>query len=349
MAKIEGYFGKRKPYICFMVFITGATGLLGARLLLDLLKKGDQVRAFKRKNSNLNTVKKVFEYYDSLSSFENIEWVEGDTLDILSLEKALEGIDHVFHCAAIVSFDPKDREMMMKTNIEGTANVVNACLKAGIKKLCHVSSTAALGKAKNGELITEETEWEADGASWYSKSKYLSELEVWRGREEGLNAVIVNPCIILGPGEWGRSSTNVFTEVWKGLTFYTPGGNAFVDVRDVSKAMTQLMKSEIEGERFLVVSENMNFKDFFGIIAEALGKKPPFFKADYFTVKLGWRVTFLISLLTGKSPAVTKETARTSQKLSQFSNQKIIDALGFEFIPVERSIRETATLFLQDQ
>ncbi|MBL4651328.1 MAG: NAD-dependent epimerase/dehydratase family protein [Flavobacteriales bacterium] len=331
-----------------MIFVTGGTGLLGAHLLFDLVSKGEMVRALKRKSSNIFSVKKVFGYYsDDDSLFQKIEWVEGDTLDVLSLQEAMKDIKVVYHCAAVVSFNPKDRDEMMKINIEGTANVVNACLNEGVNKLCYVSSTAALGKEPNGNIITENTEWNNKDTSFYSKSKYLSEQEVWRGKEEGLSVVIVNPCIILGPGEWGKSSTNVFTEVWKELKFYTTGSNAFVDVRDVSKCMVRLVEKKVEGERFLIVSENRSFKELFFEIAENLGRPVPVIRANKLLTGMAWRGNKLATYLFGARLIITKETAQSSQTSTKYSNQKVKKKLGIEFIPVKQSIKETATLFLQ--
>ena len=330
-----------------MIFVTGGTGLLGAHLLFDLVSKDNKVRALKRESSNIEAVKKVFGYYSNDSTlFDKIEWVEGNTLDIVSLDEALQAVKTVYHCAAVVSFNPKERDEMMKINIEGTANVVNACLHAGVEKLCHVSSTAALGKKQSGELISEETEWDNKNASYYSKSKYWSEQEVWRGKEEGLNIVVVNPSIIIGPGKWGRSSTNVFTEVWKGLKYYTLGVNAFVDVKDVSKCMLQLMDSKTKNEQYLIVSENLSFKDLFIQIALALGKSEPFIRANALLTGIAWRANKLMSY-GGMRIVLTNETAQSSQSISRYSNDKIKKELGIDFIPVEKSIRETAILFLQ--
>ena len=330
-----------------MIFVTGGTGLLGAHLLFDLVSKGNKVRALKRESSNIEVVKKVFGYYSNDSTlFDKIEWVEGNTLDIVSLDEALQAVKTVYHCAAVVSFNPKERDEMMKINIEGTANVVNACLHAGVEKLCHVSSTAAMGKKQSGELISEETEWDNKNASYYSKSKYWSEQEVWRGMEEGLNVVVVNPSIIIGPGDWGRSSTNIFSEVWKGLRYYTLGVNGFVDVKDVSKCMVQLMDSKTKNEQYLIVSENLSFKDLFIQIALALGKSEPFIRANTLLTGIAWRANKLMSY-GGMRIVLTNETAQSSQSISRYSNDKIKKELGIDFIPVEKSIRETAILFLQ--
>lgn len=331
-----------------MIFVTGGTGLVGSHLLYSLVSKGEKVKALKRKQTSIEIVRKIFDFYsDDVTLFDKIQWVEGDILDVLSLEMALINVDTVYHCAAMVSFHTEDHNRLLKVNVEGTANVVNACLQAEVKKLCHVSSTAAIGKTLDGSLITEETEWQNQEVSMYSKSKYLAEQEVWRGKEEGLNMVIVNPSIIIGPGEWGRSSTNVFLQVWKGLSFFTLGGNAFVDVRDVVKCMMLLMDKDTKGQRYLVFSENWMFKDFFFQLAAALGKPLPKIRANSRMTNLAWRLVGLISKLTQKKPALTRETAHSAQSIARYSNEKIQKELGYKFIPIRKSINETASLFLK--
>lgn len=333
--------------------ITGATGLVGSHLLLDLVKRGEKVLALKRAKSDISAVQKLFNDNKVLpigkDSGGACEWIDGDTMDNTSLENALEEVDEVYHCAAIVSFHPEDAAELMKINVGGTANVVNVCLEKKIKKLCYVSSTAAIGRTKNGEFITEKNKWR-DGwtESKYSLSKHLSEVEVWRGMEEGLNAVIVNPCIIIGPGNWGKSSTDIFPKVWsEELKFFTGGGNAFVDVRDVSRAMIALMKSEIHSERFLLTSENLPYKTFFEMVAENLGKPKAKIKVNPFLSELGWRAEIIRSKILGKKALITKETARAANETRFYSNEKIKKAIGIEFIPMERSVRETSEMFLR--
>src|ERR1035437_8011786 len=213
-----------------MIFVTGGTGLLGAYLLLDLTRKGNKVRALRREDSSLRVVENIFRYNDNRAEvlLKQIEWVNGDICDIYSLEDALEGIEFVYHCAAIVSFDPKDRDKMMRVNIEGTANIVNASLLKGVKKLCHVSSIAALGRSEQAKVVTEETTWKSSKQnSNYAISKYGGEREVWRGTEEGLNAVIVNPFIIIGMEDPKKGSSKLIATVDGFFLFYSNGINGF--------------------------------------------------------------------------------------------------------------------------
>lgn len=334
-----------------MIFITGGTGLVGSHLLFDLLSKKKKVRALKRKSSNLDLVKKVFSYYteDYDHLFQQIEWVEGDILDIFSLEDAMQGVEHVYHCAAAVSFDPRERGKVLKINIEGTANLVNAAMEKKVKKLCHVSSIAALGRASDEEYVDENTHWETSkNNSVYAIGKYGSEREVWRGTEEGLDALIVNPSIIIGPGKWDDGSSAFFNSVNKGLKFYSTGVNGFVDVRDVTRVMIGLMESNILNRRFVLNSENISYEKLLGLIAQELGVKPPKIKATKFLSGIAWRLEKIRSLITGSTSIITKETARTALSKYFYSNERICKELNYKFIPVDQSIRDTAILFLKD-
>ncbi len=331
-----------------MILITGGNGLLGAHLLYELASKGEYVRVLKRATSDISNVERIFNHYSSDANelLKKIEWVDGDILDVFSLDDALAGIDKVYHCAAIVSFKQKEKDKIYKVNAEGTANVVNACLRAGVKKLCHVSSTAALGKSDRNEVITEETKWKVSKQnSNYSISKFNAEREVWRGTVEGLNAVMVNPCVILGPGNWDDSSTAMFKTTYNGLKFYTEGGNAFVDVRDVAKVMVQLMDSEIHSERFLTIGENLKFKTLFGMMAEEMGKEKPKIRVEHELSEFGWRYEGIKTYFTGAEPRITKEMARAAHQTFEYSNDKLKKAIGFEFTPIKDTIKNTVAFF----
>lgn len=334
-----------------MILVTGGTGLLGSHLLYDLVKSGKKVRALKRSSSKLSDVQRTFYYYtkDAEQLFSAIEWVDGDVLDIFSLLDAMEGVDEVYHCAAIVSFSKKNQEELLKVNIDGTANVVNAALEKGIKKFCHVSSIATLGKAEGENEISEDTFWKSSPENTlYSISKYGAEREVWRGVQEGLNAIVVNPSIIIGPGNWKKGSSNLFHTAYNGNKYYTHGATGFVDVRDVAKAMIDLMESTIKNERFIISSENIPYQYFFDLVHKDLGIRKPYLKAGKTLSEIIWRIEKVRSFITGLDPLITKETARTAHKKSSFSNKKIRELLGFNFIPMEQSIKDTCKLFLQD-
>ena len=258
-----------------MILLTGATGLLGSHIAYELLQQGKKIRALKRKDSNSTLTEKIFSFYtnEHIELLNSIEWVEGDVLDLGSLEDAMVGITHVYHCAAMVSFLPKEKDKMMQVNIEGTANVVNAAMHAGVKKLCHISSIAALGSTIDGSLITEETWWKNNPSnSYYAISKYGAEREVWRAAEEGLNVVIVNPSFIIGPGDTSKSSSEAFGILRKGASWYTNGVNGYVDVRDVAHAAIKLIESDVLNQRFILNAANLSYRSFFDKVLVQLNK-----------------------------------------------------------------------------
>ncbi len=332
-----------------MILVTGATGLVGAHLLQKLTDAGKQVRAMKRKGSSLALVEKVFRRAGKESELPRIEWVNADLLDIFSLDRALLHIDEVYHCGAMVSFHPSARKQMLKVNIEGTANMVNASLDAGVKKFCHVSSVAALGRSSSNQYINEESLWKnSKRNSIYAKSKYGAEKEVWRGMAEGLNAVIVNPSIIFGAGNWQGGSTELIKVVWKGFPFYTTGVNSFVDVRDVVRAMILLMEGDHFGERFVITSENQSYRQVFIWIAGNLRRKPPTIPVTPFMAEIAWRLFMIKARLTGGKSAITRETARTSTKRYYYSAEKLKQRIDIEFISVKHSIEDSCRVFLDD-
>jgi nucleoside-diphosphate-sugar epimerase len=334
-----------------LILVTGGTGLVGSHLLFDLCKSGERVRAIKRSNSTIENVKKVFTYYTPNADelLKNVEWVDADLLDVYSLMDAMEGVNQIFHCAAMVSFEAKHEEEMMNINAEGTANMVNAALAKGIKKFCHVSSVATIGVPEKGELANEETFWKSSPEnSNYSISKYAAEREVWRASAEGLDVIIVNPSLIIGAGNWQQSSSNMFSKASKGIKFYTDGATGFIDVKDVSALMIVLMKSEIKNERFLLNSENKTFRTFFDTIHREFGKPLPSIKAGKMLSSFAWRAETVRCLLSGESPLITKETARSANKVNRYSNQKIASAFpDFKFISVEQSVKDTCRLFMK--
>ena len=334
-----------------MNFVTGGTGLLGSHLIYDLLTKGEKVKALKRPTSNIQLVEKVFSYYgqEAPDLSGQIDWVDGDILDYYSITDALDGVNHVYHCAAIVSFDSQKRNQIIQNNVQGTANLVNACLEKSIKKYCQVSSIAAIGKSESTRFITESGQWiDSKNNSAYSTSKYFSEMEVWRGMAEGLNAIIVNPSIILGPGRWDTGSAIIFSSLFEGLRFYTKGVTGYVDVRDVSNAMIQLMNSKISNERFILNAENLTYEYVFKLIAKFLGVKKPDIYARKWMSELAWRIEKVKFVLLNKPILITKETARTAHKFSYYSSKKIKDELNFQFKPIEQSIQDVSRLFLNE-
>lgn len=330
-----------------MIFVTGGTGLVGAQLLFDLTTAGQQVRAMKRSSSRMNIVNRVFRGHETMLS--QIEWVEGDITDLFSIEDALRGAKQVYHCAGLVSFVSSDYRRLMKINIEGTANMVNMALEKGAERFCYVSSTAALGRAEENLMLTEKSFWKTSKYnSGYAISKYGAEREVWRGIEEGLNAFIVNPSIIIGPGNLHSGSTALFGAVRKGLKYYTNGSSGFVDVRDVSRCMIQLMEKDIRDERFIINSENISYQDVINHIADYFGKKRPTIAVGTFLSEIGWRAEGVGKFFSKTRPMITKETARNGQRVWLYSNEKIKKTLGIEFIPVKEGIKNVCDIFLKE-
>lgn len=336
-----------------MILVTGGTGLVGSHLLFKLISEGENVRAIYRRKHKLEEVKKVFAYFsDNPNAIYNaIDWVEADITDIPAMESAFVSINLVYHCAALVSFEPDKYNILKKINIEGTANVVNLCLTYHVKKLCYVSSIAALGAPKPSEqFIDESTQWNKElDNSVYAITKYGAEIEVWRGVQEGLNAVIVNPGIIIGAGFWNAGgSGSLFKQVCKGMSHYTTGTTGFVDIWDVINAMTLLMKSDITNEKFVLVSENLTFKKFFTDVANQINVASPKKEAKQWLLSLAWRLDWLRSKLLGKRRKLSKQMAKSAVSKTRFSSDKIKTQLEFEFKPMEVSIAETAKLFRQD-
>ncbi len=334
------------------ILVTGSTGLVGAHLLYYLTSQGNQVKALVRSKSGVSKVRKVFEFYTQVADIliSKIEWVEGDIEDYYSLLDITKDIKYVYHTAAIVSLSPFDREEIFKTNIKGTANVVNACIENKISKLCYVSSVAALGRTDDGSFVTEQTHWRpSKNASAYSISKFNAETEVWRAVEEGLSAVIVNPSVILGPGDWSRGSSSMIASIYDGLKYYTAGTTGYVDVRDVCKIMIHLMNSNINGERFLLNSENYLFKDAFIKMTQALGLKRTLTQVKPWMLQVAWRWEYLKYYLFRISPRITKSVVRSGKNRTLYSNKKISDTLCYHFIPVEESIKHLADCFMKDK
>lgn len=326
-----------------MIFVTGGTGLLGSQLLYDLASNDTPIRAIYRSKKRLGRVRRFFIYRNpekGIALFESIQWVKGDILDIPNLLEQLEGCDKVYHCAGLVSFHPDDHSKLFKINREGTANIVNACLDKNIKKLCHVSSTAAIGGDSKAP-ITEKTRWK-NGAvsSGYSLSKNAAEREVWRGIEEGLNAVIINPCVIFGPGSWDESSLAIFSTVEKGLSHYPPGSNATVDVRNVSQSMIALMESDLSSQRYLCTGSNQSFKELTTEISNQLGIKPPQKEAARWQVILVRILLSFVKGIAGKRSNITKETVKNLFSDKTYDPSKLKNAITIEFIPLKEQVAD---------
>ncbi|MBD0830937.1 NAD-dependent epimerase/dehydratase family protein [Aestuariibaculum sediminum] len=333
-----------------MILVTGGTGLVGSHLLYKLTSTNNSVRAIYRTEHKLAQVKDVFATYtnDFEALFNKIEWVQADLLDITALELALSNIDIVYHCAAFVSFEPDKYHLLRKTNIEGTSNLVNICLSKNIKKLCYVSSIATLGKPTNSLDINEETVWNPeDKNTVYAITKYGAEMEVWRATQEGLNAVIVNPGVILGAGIWKYGTGSLFKKASKGNPFYTSGSVGLVDVHDVVEIMIKLMESNIINERFILVAETWSFKDFLEKLAISVNGKIPKKEASKFLLDILWRLDWFVHKITGKRRQLTRHLTNTLCSKRAYSNAKIKTALNYNFRAVNDTITEIGSLYLK--
>ncbi len=334
-----------------MNLVTGGTGLVGAHLLYRLVSDNENVRAIYRTERKLENVKQVFSCYteDVQHLFDKIEWVKADLLDIPALNEALENIEYVYHCAAFVSFEPDKYKLLRRTNIEGTANVVNLCISNKVKKLCYVSSIATIGKpVKDNESITEDTHWNPeDDNSVYAITKYGAEMEVWRGTQEGLDAVIVNPGVIIGAGIWRYGSGSIFKKVNNGLKYYTSGNVGLVSAKDVVDIMIQLLKSDIRNERYILVAENWSYKSFLQTIAKALNVKLPSRLAQSWLLQIVWRLDWLKRKLIGKRRRLTRQLAKSLTTEKHYDSSKVITKLNYEFEPIREVISKTGNLYLK--
>ncbi|HNP53007.1 MAG TPA: NAD-dependent epimerase/dehydratase family protein [Ferruginibacter sp.] len=320
-----------------MILVTGSAGLVGSELVRQLLARGHSVRALYHQRK------------PALEAHPQLEWFQGDLLDVGSLEEAMQGVTEVYHAAALVSFHTADRNRLFKTNVEGTANVVNLALDTGVQKLGYVSSVAALGRIRTGEPINETMHWSKETSnSLYGQSKFLAELEVWRGIAEGLPAAIIHPSIILGAGDWNEGSAKLFQSVYQEFPWYSDGTTGFVDVRDVAQILIELMERNLLAERYIVSAHQASYQEVFNQIADAFGKKRPHKKVTPFLAALVWRFEAIKARFTGSRPLITKETALTALSKTVFDNRKLLRAMpDFTYRPLQQSIEDTCRAFLQ--
>ncbi|WP_218597984.1 NAD-dependent epimerase/dehydratase family protein [Polaribacter sp. NJDZ03] len=332
-----------------MILVTGGTGLVGAHLLYHLVKNGKKIRAIYRSEERIKKVQEVFSFYtdDVADLISKIEWFKADITDVPAMIPAFIGVEKVYHCAAFISFNPKDYREMRKVNIHGTAIIVNLAIDAKVHKICFVGSIASVGNSLKGGLITEENEWspESDN-SGYSITKFGAEMEIWRASQEGVDVVIVNPGIILGSGFYTAGSGKIFSQVYNGLNYYTNGITGFVGVKDVVAAMIKLMNSSIKNERFILVAENKSFKEIFFSIADAFGKKRPTKNSKPWQTAIFWRVSWVLSFVSGKEPLLSKYSARSAHSISKYSSEKVEKMLPFQFEKVDEVIKEVSDSYV---
>ena len=329
--------------------VLGGTGFLGAHLVLKLLEVNKRVSVLYRNEASQEKLKRIFSFYFSQYEvfYEKIEWIKGDITDVLSLDEVITENDIVYHCAAHVSIDKVKSNDIHEINVEGTANVVNICLDKNINKLVYVSSVAAVGNVNNNSVISEDGKWPVNSRGVYSTTKTKAEMEVWRGIAEGLTAVIVNPSVIVGPGEWSVGSPSFFQRVYDGLKMYSGGGTGFVDVHDVCRIMLALADTDIENERFILNGENLSYFDFLGLVAIALNKKAPTKFISNRKLNIAWKIARALSII-GIKPFITKESALAAGRTKKYSSEKVCKFLNVSFKPIKTSVKETAEIFLKD-
>lgn len=322
-----------------LVLVTGGTGFIGSYLIRLLIKNGYRVRALRRAGSPMDLVQEVA---------DRVEWVDADVTDIVTLQDAFTGVTHVCHCAAMVSFHPRDVQRMMNINVEGTANIVNFSLDYGVQKLIHISSIAAFGRSKERPNLDEKCQWvQSKSNSQYAISKYRSEQEVWRGHAEGLPVAILNPAVVIGSGFWNIGTGRMFKQLYDGLKFWSVGNTGFVDVRDVAQFMLLLLENDINGERFILNAQNTPFRDLFFMAADAIGAKRPFIKVTPLLAEVAWRVEWLKEKITGAEPVVTRESATASVSSYYYANAKSLTVPGFSYRPLDQTVRETGAQFAE--
>jgi len=333
-----------------MILVTGGTGLVGSHLLFNLTKAGHKVRAIYRNKDRIELTKKVFTYYtdDSKAIFSLIDWVKCDLNDIPTLEIVFDKITHVYHCAALISFDPKNVKKLYKINVKGTANIVNLCVENEVTKLCHVSSIATIGPNLQGDIVDENIEFNETFANVYALSKQDAEMEVWRGSQEGLDVLIVNPGLIIGPGFWGNGSGTLFTKIFKGLSFYPPNGTGFIGVNDVANILVKLMNSTSSNERYILTSENLTYKKAFTKIAESLHKKAPKYQLKKWMLSVFWRLDWIKSNLTNSERILSKKMADSLHLPMVYNANKIQKHLNYNFEDSNDTIAFCASIFLQE-
>lgn len=333
-----------------MILVTGGTGLIGSHLLWELVQKKNKVKAIYRNKARLKEVLKIFSYYceEPQMYFEYIDWVPADLHNIPDLNEAFKQVDLVYHCAGLISFDPNDIDKLDKANRTGTENIVNLCIAHNVKKLCHLSSIASLGRVPEGVMVDERTDWIDHNSNVYALSKYQAEMEVWRGSQEGLCVSILNPGVVLGPGFWNNGSGLFFKKAAKEPKYYPPGGTGFVSVKDLTNIMVMLMNSDLNNERYIVVSENLSYKDVLDMITEGLQVKPPEKELKNWQLQLLWRLDWIRCLFSSSKRKLTKNSVYGLNHPQQYSNDKLRSSLVYSFQPVKEAILKSCSIYKRE-
>ncbi|GAA0877478.1 NAD-dependent epimerase/dehydratase family protein [Algoriphagus jejuensis] len=311
------------------ILITGITGFFGSELAREFSQMGN-IHGLKRRGSTTS----LLDTYGF-----PIHWHHGELSDSDSLLDALTGIDLVIHCAGLVSFSAKDKNRLYEVNTIGTANLVNAMLIAGVTKLVHVSSVAAIGRSPELKVITEEYKWtDSPLNTEYAVSKYLAELEAWRGEQEGIELIVINPSVLLGKASYGKSSTTIYGYVLNENRFFPNGDLNYIDVRDAAKITKLLVEKGAWGERFILNREAISFEVFFGAVAAIFGKRAPNLPLSDWQVSVFLWVVTLFRFLGLNAFPVDKKTAKLSQQKIYFDNSKTQKLLAYDYFSLKESL-----------
>ena len=324
-------------------FLTGGTGLLGTYFLIKAIDQGHSVSAIYRNEKSIELSKKIFALQGAqiLEKFSQVKWIKVDLNNPLEIDEVILPQQIVVHCAGMVSFLPKDEKVMYECNFIATQNLVNVCIEKGVKKFIHISSVSTLCKE---DTIKDETSFmrPPKEAGFYGKSKYMAEMEVWRGMQEGLNAVVLSPSIILGVHNWEKGSSKMFDVASKGLLFFTDGKTGFIDVYDVVNAIFIVAEKDTQQKRYCLNAENIFYRDFFERLHRLFGKPIPKYRAGKFLTAIYWRFEWLKSKLTNTDPLITKESANTAHSIRIFSGERFAKEFNYQYIPIDQTIKNSA-------
>ena len=325
--------------------ITGASGFLGSHLVHQLMRAKHEIVAIKRASSSLSEFNLCSAHYEQHIDSKFLTWVDCELYDTISLTELFKQCDIVIHTAALISYLKSDRDQLIRVNEEYTANVVNSCLQAGIKRFIGVSSTGALSKRGEDEAIKESFEWD-EGApyAFYGLTKYLGEKQIWRAKEEGLDVIVINPGVILGFGDWNKGSLRLFRNAYNRFPFYSTGSTGFIGVEDLCKACEYFLDSEEINEQYIAITDNLNFMQVSYMMADGFEVKRPYIKVAGLIHMIIHQVIRLKEFI-GFKGMLSRETSRSAILQSHFDNSKLRMTLPFELEPISSVITNSCMAY----
>lgn len=310
------------------ILVTGGTGFIGSNLSARLLELGYIVRILRRPDSDLRVIKGL-----------DVEHRFGDIRDAESLQKAMDGCDTVFHTAAIVTFARKVKALQHEVNVLGTRNVVSACISSHVERLVFTSSIAALGHPSPGEIATELTAYNRGLHTGYKLSKHLAEKEVLAGVEKGLNAVIVNPSVVIGERDIRMHGGQLLREARRGLLpFYLAGGMNIAYVGDVVRGHISAAMKGRTGERYILGGHNLTHKEIFRRVAQLVGGRPPFAKLPTPLLRFGTIVIERVCDVVGIEPLISSDMVAEAGMYNWFSSEKAKQELDYTVTSFDKTI-----------